>query len=349
MSLRILLADDEPLVRAGIALLLTTEPGMEVVEAGDGMEAIHKAERETFDVVVMDVRMPVMDGVEATRRLAGMGSAASPTPPVLVLTTFREDQAVFAALRAGACGFLLKDAAPAELVEAVRSLARGEGWLDPSVTRSLIREFAVAAPGVAATPNAHSRDPSFRREGEYWTIAYQGSVVRLRNSVGLGYIETLLKNPGREFHALALAESSFGDLQREERSLEGSGDLRAGREHAGPLLDATAKRSYRNRIQELRDEIEEISEWADAERTARLNAELQMIEEEISRSVGLGGRDRFAASRVERARVRVTKAVRHALKHISAAHPELGRHLEHSIQTGAYCSYRPEFPGAAWH
>ena len=349
MTIRILLADDEPLVRAGIALLLTAEPGMEVVEAGDGMEAIQIAGHETFDVVVMDVRMPVLDGVEATRRLAGMGSAAAPSPPVLILTTFCEDQAVFAALRAGASGFLLKDAAPAELVDAVQSLARGEGWLDPSITRSLIREFAEATPQVAASPNSQFPEPSFRREGEYWTIAYHGSLVRLRDSVGLGYVETLLKNPGREFHVLALAESSSEGIYRPERGLSGSAELRVDQDHAGPLLDAEAKRSYRKRIQELRDELSEISGWGDLERSSRLNAELQMIEEEVSRSVGLGGRDRIAASQVERARVRVTKAVRQALKHISAAHAELGRHLDHSIKTGMYCSYRPEFPSGSWH
>ena len=159
MSVRVLVADDEPLVRSGIAMLLAADPEIEVVaEAGDGVAALAAVDRCRPDVVVMDVRMPKMDGVEATRRIVEElpldDQAGQPPVSVLILTTYNLDQAVYAALRAGAAGFLLKDAAPGELLEAVKSVARGEGWLDPSVTKLLIKEFAsrpdVALPTVEA-------------------------------------------------------------------------------------------------------------------------------------------------------------------------------------------------------
>jgi DNA-binding NarL/FixJ family response regulator len=143
--IRVLLADDQPLVRAGIAMLLAASPDIAVVgEADDGERAVELAATLQPDVLVMDVRMPGMDGVEATRRVAADGFASDPDRPVkvMILTTYNVDATVYAALRAGASGFLLKDAAPDELVSAVRALAGGDGWLDPAITRGLLREFA---------------------------------------------------------------------------------------------------------------------------------------------------------------------------------------------------------------
>jgi DNA-binding NarL/FixJ family response regulator len=142
MSVRVLLADDQALVRGGFRLILEKN-GIEVIgEAEDGAEAVELAEQLRPDVVLMDVRMPGTDGVEATRRLAEVGS----TVRILILTTFDLDEYVFAALRAGASGFLLKDVRPQELVEAVRIVARGEALLAPSVTRRLLHRFAAALP-----------------------------------------------------------------------------------------------------------------------------------------------------------------------------------------------------------
>jgi DNA-binding NarL/FixJ family response regulator len=142
MSVRVLLADDQALVRGGFRLILEKN-GIEVIgEAEDGAEAVELAEQLRPDVVLMDVRMPGTDGVEATRRLAEVGSTAR----ILILTTFDLDEYVFAALRAGASGFLLKDVRPQELVEAVRIVARGEALLAPSVTRRLLHRFAAALP-----------------------------------------------------------------------------------------------------------------------------------------------------------------------------------------------------------
>jgi DNA-binding NarL/FixJ family response regulator len=156
VTIRVLLADDEALIRGGIAMLLSTEPDIVVVgEAEDGLEAVEQARREQPDVVLMDVRMPRVDGVQATRHIAGDSFSRDPDKPVkvLILTTYNVDEAVYDALRAGASGFLLKHAAPAELTRAVRAVANGEGWLDPLVTRQLLKEFA-------ARPEHHGPAPA---------------------------------------------------------------------------------------------------------------------------------------------------------------------------------------------
>jgi DNA-binding NarL/FixJ family response regulator len=139
---RCLIADDQAMVREGFAAVLTAQPGLQVVGlAADGADAVRQVGHLEPDVVLMDVRMPVMDGLQATREILGAG-AGSALPRVLMLTTFDLDDYVYAALRAGASGFLLKDATAAELVTAVRVVAAGEALLAPSVTRRLIADFA---------------------------------------------------------------------------------------------------------------------------------------------------------------------------------------------------------------
>lgn len=143
--IRVLLADDQALVRSGFRMLIEAEDDMEVVaEAPDGQQALAILAQQPVDVVLMDIRMPVMDGVEATRRLAASGA---PTK-VLVLTTFDLDEYVFAALKAGASGFLLKDARPAELLNAIRTVAAGDGVLAPSATRRLLEHVVPILPST---------------------------------------------------------------------------------------------------------------------------------------------------------------------------------------------------------
>ncbi|TNC27350.1 response regulator [Amycolatopsis alkalitolerans] len=140
MTIRVVLADDQALVRAGFRVLLETEDGFEVCgEANDGAEAVELARRHRPDVVVMDIRMPGVDGLEATRRITADEELAA--VKVLVLTTFDVDEYVYDALRAGASGFLLKDTDPVELLRALRVIADGESLLAPTVTRRLIAEF----------------------------------------------------------------------------------------------------------------------------------------------------------------------------------------------------------------
>ncbi|MET8334143.1 response regulator transcription factor [Streptosporangium canum] len=149
MSVRVLVADDQALVRGGFRMILEARADLEVVgEAGDGREAVALVERLRPEVVLMDVRMPGVDGLEATRRIVASGSPAR----VIILTTYDVDEAVFAALRAGASAFLLKDVRPAELVEAVRVVARGDALLAPSVTRRLLDRFASVLPDPAGPP-----------------------------------------------------------------------------------------------------------------------------------------------------------------------------------------------------
>jgi DNA-binding NarL/FixJ family response regulator len=146
MTVRVLLADDDALIRAGLAVVLRTAADLTVVaEAADGIEAVDLCLRHTPDVVLMDVRMPGIDGIEATRRLA----AARPDIKILILTTFHDDEYVYGALRAGASGFLLKRASPERLLDAVRTVAAGEALLDPSVTRDLIHRFLSTGESTA--------------------------------------------------------------------------------------------------------------------------------------------------------------------------------------------------------
>ena len=142
--IRVLLADDQALVRAGFRALLTAEDGIEVVgEAVDGVEAVSQASALKPDVVLMDIRMPRLDGLEATRRIAADPALAGVR--VLILTTFELDEYVFEALRVGASGFLVKDTEPVDLIQGVRVVADGEALLSPSITRRLIEEFAARA------------------------------------------------------------------------------------------------------------------------------------------------------------------------------------------------------------
>jgi len=150
MSLDVLIADDQQMVRAGFRMILEAEPDVRVVaEAGDGEEALRAACRTRPAVVVMDIRMPVLDGVAATRRLL---TELDPPPYVVIVTTFDDDENLYEALRAGASGFLLKNAPPEQLVEAIRAAAAGEGLLSTSVTRRVIAELARRSPGEPSRP-----------------------------------------------------------------------------------------------------------------------------------------------------------------------------------------------------
>jgi DNA-binding NarL/FixJ family response regulator len=143
VSTRVLICDDQALVRGGFRAILETRPDLEVVgEAENGVEAVALAERRSPDVILMDIRMPIVDGVEATRQLVAKGSPAR----VLILTTFDLDEYVHAAIRAGASGFLLKDVKPADLVHAINVVAAGDALLAPTVTRRLLERFATALP-----------------------------------------------------------------------------------------------------------------------------------------------------------------------------------------------------------
>ena len=169
MTVRVVLVDDEAMVRVGLRMVLTAEPDIEVVgEAADGGAAVGVVERTAPDVVLMDVRMPEVDGIEGARRVL----AQSPDVKVVVLTTFDEDEYVEAALRAGVSGFLLKVAPPERLIEAVRTVAAGGGLLDPGVTRRVIESFAAAPP--LRTRRAERLDALTERERDVLRLIGRG-------------------------------------------------------------------------------------------------------------------------------------------------------------------------------
>jgi DNA-binding NarL/FixJ family response regulator len=170
VSPRILIVDDQAVVRSGFRALLEDEPGFEIVgEAQDGREAIALVARRQPDVVLMDIRMPGMDGLEATRILTEPD--AKHTVKVIVITTFDLDEYVFAALRAGAAGFLLKDARPEVLIDAIHAVASGFGLIAPAVTGRLIREFAAVSPNPQL---ASALDPLSARERDVLLLIAQG-------------------------------------------------------------------------------------------------------------------------------------------------------------------------------
>jgi DNA-binding NarL/FixJ family response regulator len=167
--IRIILVDDQELVRAGFRMVLDAQPDMQVVgEAGDGIGAIDLARRQHADVMVMDARMPRLNGVEATRRIRQAGDL----PRVLMLTTFDLDEYAFAALKAGASGFLLKDVPPEELLFAIRAVHSGDSVVAPSTTRRLIDQFAALLPSGEATPDELAELTD--REREVLTLIAQG-------------------------------------------------------------------------------------------------------------------------------------------------------------------------------
>lgn len=171
MTLRLAIVDDQHLVRAGFRMILQAEPDVEVVgEAADGIAAVGLVERLAPDVVLLDIRMPHRDGIEATREIVALGV---PTR-VLILTTFDLDEYVFASLRAGASGFLLKDTPPEELVAAVHTVARGDALLDPAVTRRVITAFVEGAPAAFTARPPSELELLTEREREVLVLIARG-------------------------------------------------------------------------------------------------------------------------------------------------------------------------------
>ena len=199
-----------------------------------------------------------------------------------------------------------------------------------------------------AVPLVDPQRNVFRREGEYWTIRYDGVVMRLKDTRGVQYLARLLGHPGVSWHVLELvaavhsATASDDDAPSELR-----GRLRQARGDAGPVLDATAKQAYRVRLRELENERTAAAGDNDHGRVGRAEHEIEALTRELASGLGLGGRDRRGASAAERARVNVTRSIRTTLARITAGNPILGRYLERTVHTGKVCSYDPDPRAAA--
>ncbi len=213
--------------------------------------------------------------------------------------------------------------------------SEGEAWRAAEID-------AAKQPVIAERPAHQVADYVFRREGEYWTIGYGGTLFRVRDAKGLRFIAQLLRYPDREFHALDLALEGLvaGGLARGSASAHGL-EVHA-ESGAGPQLDGQAKAAYRRRLAELREELTEAELLNDTGMTERVREELAFLSDQLSTAVGLGGRDREVGSHTERARVLVTIRIRSMIKKLQQCDPSLGHHLATTIKTGRFCSYTPD-------
>jgi tetratricopeptide (TPR) repeat protein len=213
---------------------------------------------------------------------------------------------------------------------------------------------SVSPPAHVERHDAADEQPTasvnaFRREGDYWSVVFEGHTVRVRDLKGMRYLARLLAEPDREYHVLDLVAAETGRDSRVGTG-QGSNLPHSALGDAGEILDARAKDAYRRRLTEIDDDIEQARTIGDAERLAQADAERDFLIRELARAFGLGGRDRRAASASERARAAVTRAVRQAIARIAEHQPQLGEHLSHTIRTGTYCAYRPDPRApAGWH
>ncbi len=336
MPERILLVDDKAQNRRLIEAMLAPY-GYTISTASSGEEALQIAAADPPDLILLDVVMPGMNGYDVCRRIRA--DEATRFLPV-VMVTANPDQDKVAGIDAGADDFIVEPLERHELLARVRSLLRIKSYHDTisrqaaelaQLNRTLEDRVAVQVSEILALRGLGGT-ALFRREGEFWTIAFEGAAFRLRDTKGLHYVAALLREPGRELHALDLQAVQPGE--DETRRPPGS--------DAGPILDAQAKAMYRERLKELADELREAEQYNDRERAARAMEEREVVAHELAAAVGLGGRDRKAASDAERARVNVTRSIRAALERIVEHSPALGRHFAATLRTGQFCSYVPD-------
>jgi tetratricopeptide (TPR) repeat protein len=219
--------------------------------------------------------------------------------------------------------------------------------LERRAARTILQEIEAGPP--ESPPRAPEARPAhdvpagisnvFRREGDYWTVTFDGHTVRLRDVKGMRYLARLLADPGRERHVLDLVAAEAGGRDGDSHA---DAPPRSALGDAGAMLDARAKEAYRRRLAEIDDDIDQAHALGDDERAAQADIERDVLVQELARAFGLGGRERRAGSASERARAGVTRAVRQAMARIAEHHPALGEHLGRTIRTGTYCAYAPD-------
>ena len=243
------------------------------------------------------------------------------------------------------------EAARARLDLADAHAANGSGHratLERQAARSILDDI-TAAPSLAP-PVQHLQAPAsqpaatlnvFQREGDYWTVTFDGHTERIRDLKGMRYLARLLADPGREYHVLDLVAAEKAPMRHADRDTVAT-LARSGLGDAGQLLDPTAKAAYRRRLGEIDDDLDQARAVGDSERAAQAEVERDFLIRELARAFGLRGVPRRAASAPERARASVTRAVRQAMARIGEHDPELGQHLTRTIRTGTYCAYLPD-------
>ena len=333
---RILLVDDQPQNRRLLEGMLSPY-GYFISTAASGDDALAKVKAEPPDLILLDVVMPGMSGYDVARALRA-DQATRVTPIVMVTANPEEDK--IAAIDAGADDFIIEPFDKQELLARIRSLLRMKAYHDTmhrqaaelaELNRTLQQRVEAQVVEILALRGLGGT-AMFRPEGEFWTIAFEGTAFRLKDTKGLRYIACLIKNAGREIHALELVAAPGN---ADDDPIPPGGD-------AGPILDPEAKAQYRSRLEELDEELVEAERWNDRERAARAREERELIAHELAGAIGLGGRDRKAASDAERARVNVTRAIKTVLERIAEHSPALAAHFESALHTGTFCSYTPD-------
>jgi class 3 adenylate cyclase len=233
---------------------------------------------------------------------------------------------------------LLAATGAGESADAARLLAEAQTLASELGMAQLVAEVEAlrgGAAGSAPEPPARRSKAELVREGDYWRVRLDDAGFMLKHGKGVHYLARLLAEPDTEIHALDLVGGP------RERADGPSGD-------AGALLDPEAKAAYKGRLEDLREDLDEAEEWGDPERAAKAREEIEFLERELARAVGLGGRDRKAGSDSERARVNATRAIKAVIERIAGEHERLGRHLGNCVATGTFCVYRPEPGGPEW-
>jgi CheY-like chemotaxis protein len=334
MAERILVVDDQP---QNLRLLegILGPYGYTIGTASSGDDAMRAIASDPPDLVLLDVVMPGMSGYDVCRRIRA--NDATKFVPIVMMTA-SPDQDKVAAIDSGADDFVFKPFDKQELLARIRSLLRIKSYHDTiaqqaaelsQLNRTLQERVAAQVIEILALRGLGGT-ALFRREGEFWTVAFQGAAFRLRDSKGLHYIAALLRQPGHETHSLDLTGGPS-----DGKAVHVGGD-------AGPILDPQAKAQYRARLDELEEELRQAEQWNDRERVSRANEERELLAHELAAAVGLGGRDRKAASDSERARINVTRAIKAVLDRIAEHSPDLARHFEATLRTGTFCSYVPD-------
>ena len=366
------LVDDDASVREAVEGLLSSA-GLSARSFPSAQDFLASFPAEVPSCLVLDVNLPGLSGLDLQQELAKTDVQI----PIIFLTGHGDIPMSVRAMKAGALEFLTKPIDDEVLLDAIRKgIAQYQFRLEQRRETLLplaeIDSHDIAAkahpriggtgvnelPPVQETPSPDTRSDGrglFRQEGDYWTVGYGGRVFRLKDCLGLSFIAHLLRHPGTEFHVLDLgagatepepardqAKQSSGSLSINAEELEASGIHIGGLGDAGELLDEQAKATYKARVRELREELEEAKEFGDVERAARAEEEIDALGAELSRAIGLGGRHRRAGSATERARQRAKKNIKTAIAGIARHDPELGRMFTCSIRTGIYCSYIPD-------